>query len=130
MNRFFVTYGIAVKLKELGFDEPTMASFQETAFHKMGDVLLYRMPRKNGLTTEPALYSKYTINNSNILKAPSYAQVFEWFRDRGYNWYVCFINGKWYFSDGEKYRGSGKSFEDAQYECVSSMVVDYEKNKK
>ena len=73
----FVPYEPSLSLKELGFDEPCFAWYAET---------------KN-LQISPDVYKKWTskpCNNSNIIivfnsdcvTAPTYSQVFRWFREK------------------------------------------------
>jgi hypothetical protein len=65
MKKEFVPYELAVKLKELGFDEPCLASY-ETAFGKGIDFEL-----------------GYIIDGpKNYVLAPLYQQAFRWFREK------------------------------------------------
>jgi hypothetical protein len=73
MNKEFVTYEQALALKELGFDEPCLASY-ETAFGKGIDFEL-----------------GYIIDGpKNYVLAPLYQQAFRWFREK-YN-IDCYID--------------------------------------
>jgi len=62
MTREFITYEQALALKELGFDEPCLATY-----HKE-------------LHTIIPIYAKYT--NQDVIKAPLYQQAFRWFREK------------------------------------------------
>ena len=61
MKELFIPYTEALELKELGFDEPCLATY-----HKE-------------LHTIIPIYAKYT--NQDVIKAPLYSQAFKWFRD-------------------------------------------------
>ena len=65
MTKEFIPYEQALALKELGFDEPCLATY-----HKE-------------LNTIIPIYAKYT--NQDVLKAPLYQQAFRWFREKGYD---------------------------------------------
>jgi hypothetical protein len=70
MNKEFVTYEQALALKELGFDEPCLASY-ETAFGRDIDFEL-----------------GYIIDGpKNYVLSPLKQQVFRWFREK-YEWYA------------------------------------------
>ena len=76
MNKEFVTYEQAIKLKELGFDEKCLAYwFNETPLNPEGQCLVYyRKP-----------YDNVGITNGIIREygwAPLYQQVFRWFREK------------------------------------------------
>ena len=77
MEKQFVTYEIALKLKELGFDEKCLAWFDEN----------------KEIQIAPDVYKKWTskpLTNLNIIKvfnidcvtAPLWQQCIDWFRDK------------------------------------------------
>ena len=81
MKEQFVTYEIALKLKELGFDEKCFAWFAEN----------------KEIQIAPDVYKKWTskpLTNLNIIKvfnidcitAPLYQQVTDWFREKHNIW--------------------------------------------
>ena len=63
MKKEFVTYEIALNLRELGFDKPCLATY-----HK-------------DLHTIIPIFAKFT-NQKHILKAPLWQQVIDWFREK------------------------------------------------
>lgn len=67
MEKEFVPYEVALKLKELGFDEPS-----PTFYTAKG--LLYRSVDFNGYTIDK-IYS-------NECLAPTFSQAFRWFREK------------------------------------------------
>jgi hypothetical protein len=142
MNNEFVSYEIALKLKELGFDEPCITYYYELnsnlRTHLGVDILnawTYTGNKKLGFTL-----------------APLYQQVFRWFREQ-FNWqssieatndqhnhelgYNHFI---WNNVTGEEYhtmpkdRPFGdwcfKTYEEAQKECILDLISIIKNQKK
>ena len=69
MKEQFVTYEIALKLKELGFDDPCLAYFSNDKYHDLHH------------SCENVMEGNFVINNYNELKTPLWQQVIDWFRD-------------------------------------------------
>ena len=63
MNKEFVTYDIALSMKELGFDEPCMAWYNYN-----GEVLFK--------------FKKPHTDDINLTNAPLYQQAFRWFKKK------------------------------------------------
>lgn len=93
----FVTYEIALKLKELGFDEPCLAYYS----NKYGDIELFSEFTLDHSKTVFYNYSEYeTI-------APLFQQIIDWFREK-YKLYVNIepkITKEWEFSISELNKG-------------------------
>ena len=75
MIKEFVPYELAVKLKELGFDEPCFGNWQD-------------------MKEETPWFSKSYADNQNqyygqLCSAPTFSQAFRWFREK-YNMKPCF----------------------------------------
>jgi hypothetical protein len=134
MNNEFVSYEIALKLKELGFDEPCLTYYYEVTSNlrthigvDIGNAWTYAGNKKLGITL-----------------APLYQQVFKWFREQfnwqssieatkdqldhelGYNYWI------WNSETGEEYHTMPKNrpfggwcfttFEEAQLECIKELI--------
>ena len=114
MKKEFVPYELAVKLKELGFDEPCLGN--------------YRLP-SNRLITE------WEINNTpeHVLgiSVPLYQQAFRWFREK-YELYSTIMfrvsmednNEYWdWLIKGEEvvYRHF-KTYEEAELACLNKLI--------
>jgi hypothetical protein len=134
MNKEFVSYEIALKLKELGFDEPCLTYYYELTSNlrthigvDIGNAWTYTGTKKLGFTL-----------------APLYQQVFKWFRKQydwqatieatnnqhnnelGYNYWI------WNPQTGEEHhtmpknRPSGdweyKTYEEAQKACLIKLI--------
>lgn len=90
MEEEFVPYGLAVKLKVLGFDEPCFNRFYTKPQSKMFgvDEKGRHYPIKN---TSKKLYimgEDFVLNDSNVISAPTVSQAFRWFRE---NYSLCIV---------------------------------------
>ncbi len=109
MNKEFVPYELAVKLKELGFDEYCFAVYFNT--------------------TQQLYFSKY-INEFTIdirTLAPLYQQAFRWFREKyGYLSYIDMDNYSFYRYT--IYKGKGiseaqfETYEEAELACLEKLI--------
>ena len=70
MKEQFVTYEIALALKELGFDEECLAYFNNDKYHDLHH------------SCENVMEGNFVINNYNELKAPLWQQVIDWFDNK------------------------------------------------
>jgi len=66
MEKEFVPYELALKLKQLGFDEPCFGWFRNTEF----------------TISFNDLYPKERGEEIEIIKAPTFSQAFRWFREK------------------------------------------------
>lgn len=80
MNKEFVPFEIAKKLKDLGFDEPCFAGYQPN--HKNEMVLYFKSTNQSGVSSNASTYGKYCHQNNHVIKAPLYQQVINWLRLR------------------------------------------------
>ena len=71
MKEQFVTYEIALKLKELGFDEECLTAFSDDKYHDL--LHLCENHTEGNFTIELFQYG---------IKAPLWQQVIDWFRNR------------------------------------------------
>jgi hypothetical protein len=72
MNKEFVPYELAVKLKELGFDEPCLFAFDNCSTPM----------RCTDLRTNEQKFNGVNYNSSTYTSQPTFSQVFRWFRDK------------------------------------------------
>ena len=120
MEKEFVTYPLALRMKQLGFNEPCF-SFYAGGFNELWTI---------------KLVNPNNIHQSNVL-APTYSQAFRWFREN-YNWTIKvnqvtknnwsytlenFPNDRTYY--GEVYG----SFEDAEIGCLEKLISFIEREK-
>jgi len=125
MKDLFIPYTEALALKELGFDEVCLATFQIAQDGRIG-----------GLS---ALYMVESNNSNNksetAISAPLYQQAFRWFREEhkleGHikSW-VRENELVWYFSINNLGKPSifkdnefrGKTYEEAELECLKQLI--------
>ena len=124
MEKEFIPYEQALALKELGFDEPCLAMFDEYKIFEYNSIL----------------------HNANILidcvSAPLYPQAFRWFREK-YNLHAnpyttdmgaieyCFqirdlYSEKYVYDNfvgaGSSYNGTFNTPEEAELECLKKLI--------
>ena len=105
MNIEFVSYEIALELKELGFDEPCFGYYDcERDF-------------------------QFLPNKSKFLEcefaAPTFSQVFRWFREK-YNAHIYpqkFTENTWHVSWGDWESPVFETYEEAELECVNFLIT-------
>ena len=114
LNSATIPYESALKLKELGFDEPCFGKFYYNQL-EIGGIWT-----NNDFKEEPDIF----------ISAPLYQQAFRFFRDK-YElpswvytsdnkkfWYSITSEGRFYISDGKNY----KSFEEAELACLIKLI--------
>jgi len=77
MNKEFAPYELALELKELGFDEPCLAYWDNNK--------LFVIDRNSGRIQKNSNYKDIF---EGIISAPTYSQAFRWFRKKGYRFSV------------------------------------------
>jgi hypothetical protein len=114
MEKEFVTYELAVKLKKLGFDEPCFGTWDRSDKLWTGNPV-------NGIWDIP----------EGITLAPLYQQAFKWFRENhGLDYEIPYAGNKGeYHAFVEKYvYGNNRnnpsvfSYDDAQQECLIKLI--------
>ena len=98
MKKEFVPYELAVKLKELGFDEECLSYY----FNK-----------------QLSFGSKTSYGE--VVEAPLFQQAFRWFREK-YNLHfpIAVSDGFWFF---ERWRiGVYKTYEEAELACLTKLI--------
>ncbi len=112
MNKEFVPYEQALLLKELGFDEICIATYDEDEYFEFLDFE----------------QSYYTIP-SKLIQAPLYQQAFRWFREKYQidSWIYPNLNGLYSISNVRRGVGLGKvseyqTYEEAELECLIKLI--------
>jgi len=121
MNKEFIPYEQALALKELGFDEPCFGYYYTT----------------NGKDWQFAEKSEYyrlddeiNIGSKFSLLAPTFSQVFRWFREKyGKCSYVIEttdkynqLDGGYQFGISNLYYDIYNSHEEAELECLRKLI--------
>jgi hypothetical protein len=129
MEKEFVSYEIALALKELGFDEPCFMFYEQGTKDKYlqqgvdddywGD---YSEPRDwNSIPNKP--WKPFC----QCISAPLYQQAFRWFREKydlhsyiegAYPWFRFYINSEDDRCEGYKHL----LFEEAELECLKKLI--------
>ena len=117
MEKEFVPYELAVKLKELGFDEPCLFAFDNCSTPM----------RCSDLRTNEQQFNGVNYNSSTYTSQPTFSQAFRWFREKysdldfgvskihnGTNNYHYHINLTWEFFEG--------TYEEAELACLTKLI--------
>ena len=120
MEKEFVPYELAVKLKELGFNEPCLACYLDNVF-------VIKLQSQN---SEFEYFNNTTFSfNEKSFSAPLWQQAFDWFREK-YDMQlgICHINGGFdcWTNDGDLFENGKycnfKTYEEAELECLKKLI--------
>jgi hypothetical protein len=123
MTKEFVPYDRALKLKELGFDEPCFVLYKASNSNQLAYA-------PHGITTN----SQLSQGDSNNIAAPLFQQAFRWFREKYHiigepkykgglttktSWYdyIIYSNIDWK-EDNKQY----KTYEEAELACLDKLI--------
>jgi hypothetical protein len=81
MKNEFVPYELALKLKELGFDEPCFVFWTNTPKYKGDNVHLCVTDGSHGHHPNSILFKQDFLKEGEFL-APTFSQAFRWFREK------------------------------------------------
>jgi len=141
MEKEFIPYEQALALKELGFNEECIASYDNKGNFK--DPFDYNSEETDGYVTNSSLKDPKNFNassNPTLLKdyldnpftaAPLYQQAFRWFREKHnldcnvatyalnrpkeYHWLISWTNEA-------KGHGLSKTYEEAEQACLDKLI--------
>ena len=98
MEKEFVTYELAVKLKALGFDE---------------ECLSYYFNKQLSFGSKTAY--------GEVVEAPLYQQAFRWFREKYKLHYpIAVSDGVWFYDKWSL--GVYKTYEEAELACLNKLI--------
>jgi len=124
MNKEFIPYTLALVLKELGFDEPCMAQWNDS----------------NGFDGFGGNYRNSYFTYPDQVAAPTFSQAFRWFREK------CKLHSNIYLDYGtfyfiiQKYTEKSKvifdteagddfgTYEEAEIECLVKLIEIVKQN--
>lgn len=120
LKDIFVTYEIAQKFKEIGFDEPCIAGYYLCqGVHPMLNQMILNVGGNNG---------NYDIS------APTYEQVKKWFREKGYKFSI--ISSVDIYSiiieignDGTSFGNNYNTYEEAREQLILKLIEIYKDGK-
>jgi hypothetical protein len=141
MKKEFVPYGLALELKQLGFDEPCFGYYVDgelrginLGMEELGGVEPYY--QRFGFHT----LSNHDIDNPNkiVVTAPTYSQAFRWFREK-YNLKSCIMfrtsmeDNKeyydWLIKGQEVVYRHFNTYEEAELACLKKLIQIVKENK-
>jgi hypothetical protein len=131
MEKEFVTYELALRMKQLGFDEPCVAHW----FNNVGIGIEFRLEPLNEAIAKTNISVYYEL-------APLYQQAFRWFREKyglnqsvygkksmGYDFKINGISNE----DNRKYEHQSdlvfKNYEEAELACLEKLCEIVEQRK-
>ena len=137
MEKEFVPYELALKLKALGFDEPCFGYYVDgelrgvnLGIEELGGVEPYY--QRFGFHT----LSNHDIDNPNkiVVTAPKFSQAFRWFREK-YNLicrvdvtsYGCPLNEQEFYCEITSKNGTASyeifnTYEEAELDCLNKLI--------
>ena len=115
MEKEFINYNQALKLKELGFDEPCFGRYWIKEFQ-------LRSPKDYNAPTEKI----------DSVSAPTYSQAFRFFREKYSLYHIIDKQGYWFF-EIKKDEGFGdldviltsydyETYEEAELACLDKLI--------
>ena len=107
MNKEFIPYEQALALKELGFNEPCIATYDEDKEFEIQD-----------------FEQNYDTFPSHIIAAPLYQQAFRWFREK-YNIHIRiekYNETKWWANWGSWTSEIYDSYEETELACLKKLI--------
>ena len=132
MNKEFVSYEIALALKELGFDGDCFAiwsGFDEINFSTTDKVRLYSSEFRINDTQSATFYTNDFNSLSRRVSAPTFQQAFRWFREKYNLHYIVYkninIDGYDFCEitiDGIINKNTFKTYEEAELECLVKLI--------
>lgn len=107
MEKEFVTYQQALKLKELGFDEPCFSYYD--------------------LRNKPNFFGRDNLMDTHCVQVnrPTYSQCFRWFREKYFKMsYIYYdIEYKFCFCIGYNNKTKGfNTYEEAESACLDKLI--------
>lgn len=133
LKDIFVSYEIALKLKEIGFNEPCIAIYNQRKEIEIG--LNEVVKQVNFVSQDLLLVSDFNgINSHHISSSPfcsasTYEQVFKWFGEKRIDSSLFTEDGYYYYrsSKGDKFLFSGTedTYEQAREQLIYKLIGFY-----
>lgn len=124
MKNEFVSYEIALALKELGFDEPCFANY--TVILEDG-IDWFTIPEQ-GITDKTSFGSSKNYNSKSFeeegtISAPTFSQAFRWFREKYDLNYVIVKAESWFYTiNGCNTQEGFNTYEEAELACLKKLI--------
>ena len=129
MKKEFVPYELALKLKELGFDEPCLACYID---EEDKDILSFSFDSNDCYQEIEDNELKRNTQFKNSITAPTFSQAFKWFREK-YDLHLLPSKNvnKWWATFGSWTSEVYDSYEEAELACLDKLIeiVESKQNK-
>jgi predicted AlkP superfamily phosphohydrolase/phosphomutase len=125
MEKEFVPYELALRMKQLGFDEPCIAFYEPNN----KEVMVVGVPQR---------YNDPSLLYLKDFCAPTYSQAFRWFREKNDLYYTIEGSKKYgfaffiYYENDDKDELKSKeyfTYEEAELACLEKLIEIVENNK-
>lgn len=136
---WLVSVAQAKRLKKIRFDEPCMLYYESSISEVLLEITVATTERGLSQWFEPLSEFNFFYNEEigECITIPTWEQVFEWFREKGYIgtinfvyidknnfYYKLRINGKCNFINEEKIT----NYEEAREKLINKLIETYETN--
>lgn len=117
MEKEFVPYELALRMKQLGFDEPCLGKFYYNELEIGGNWC----------------NNDFKEDGDIFISAPTFSQAFRWFREKcdliGVILPYLIIGNQWYYKVTNRNNNSGlpfeevfKTYEEAEFACLIKLI--------
>ena len=145
-EEFLVPVEIAKELKEIGFDKPCLFDYRNDNIYLEGSASVGFAPDPNNADFVATIEQLCEFSNRDIsdwVTIPTYEQVFDWFRENGYQFQVgrvCFadefIPEFWdnYYCEiylketDDTLKILTYTYEEARLDCIRELIKIYKEN--
>jgi hypothetical protein len=130
LQKEFVPYGLALRMKQLGFDEPCFSYY-------MNGILQPSLNVKDYSYFKEMIEINSNIKNFENVLAPLYQQAFRWFREK-YDWTIKInkiLKHTWSFTlenftlERELFGGRFETYEESESACLKKLIEIVENKK-
>jgi hypothetical protein len=131
MEKEFVPYTLALRLKALGFDEPCLAMF--TNRYRNGETYPMAIGQHEGSNISGDKNSDFDGQSFWYVTTPTFSQAFRWFREKyelfGHIEVESNNSFYWHIKNPEQFISSQKSntYEEAELACLEKLIEIVEK---
>jgi hypothetical protein len=105
MEKEFVPYELALRMKQLGFNEPCFNLYDFTTKE-----LMYKIPNIG----EVVMFKYDNHNKTNHISAPTFSQAFRWFREKHRSKHIWIMDE---LSDTGEY-----TYDEAELACLKYCI--------
>ena len=121
LQKEFVPYELALRMKELGFDEPCFG------YYSKGVLSIENIKNGKFFTDEDSIY--FEIENSCL--APTWQSAFKWFREKKFQAEIlwrgdmgdfCWKIGRFKYGSHFFSEGGFESYEEAELACLEKLI--------